>query len=574
MEEHNVGKTVIEFKNFGFQYKSQQEPTLHDINLEIHENEKVLILGGSGSGKSTLVNCINGIIPFSDEGTITGSLKVNGTETRDLSIFELSKTVGTVLQDSDAQFVGLSVGEDIAFSMENDCVPRPEMVERVNRFAGVVGMQDFLGAVPFQLSGGQKQKVAIAGVLGEAVNILIFDEPLAALDPQTGVEAVELIDELSKQGNRTVLIIEHRLEDVLHRNVDRIIFMSDGRIVADTTPEKLLRSAQLREYGIREPLYLTAMKYAGCDLSQQEQICDFAHMEFSADNRAKLLEFFKTEPSVHASAAGSDALEFRHVGFAYDDRNVFDDVSFTIHKGERIAVVGKNGAGKSTAARLACGVIRPKTGKILLNGQDCAPMSVKELGEEIGYVMQNPNQMLIKDIIKSEVELALVIHELPEEERKQRASAALKACGLYQMRNWPVDSISYGQKKRVTVASIMALGPDILILDEPTAGQDYKSYTDIMEFVNRLNREYQTTIIFITHDMHLALENTDRAIVFADGHIIADDSPFSVLSNDKVIADANLKQTSLYVLANKLGLSPEAVTRRFIEYERGNTAHE
>ena len=383
--------------------------------------------------------------------------------------------------------------------------------------------------------------MAIAGVLREDVNILIFDEPLAALDPQTGVEAVELINELANQDNRTILIIEHRLEDVLHRRVDRIIFMSEDRIVSGTTPEELLRSMRLHEYGIREPLYLTAMKYAGCDLGEQEQICDFEHLEFSEGNQAKLLNFFSREAGGQQPAESEAALEFQHVGFAYDSRNVLEDVSFTARKGERIAVIGKNGAGKSTAARLACGVIRPKAGKILLNGKDCVSLTVKELGEKIGYVMQNPNQMLIKDVIKSEVELALVIRSLPEEDRKKRAIAALNACGLYSIRNWPVDSISYGQKKWVTVASIMALGPDILILDEPTAGQDYKSYSDIMEFVNRLNREYQTTIIFITHDMHLALENTDRAVVFADGRVIADDSPFSVLANDEVIRQASFE---------------------------------
>ena len=561
-------KPVIEFRNFGFQYKSQQEPTLYDINLTIYEGEKVLILGSSGSGKSTLASCVNGLIPFADEGTITGSVKVNGVETRERSVFELSKSVGTVLQDSDAQFVGLSVGEDIAFAMENDNMPRPQMVPRVKKFAGVVGMQDFLGAVPFNLSGGQKQKVAIAGVLGEAVNILIFDEPLAALDPQAGLETVEIIDELSRQENRTILIIEHRLEDVLHRHVDRIIFLSEGRILADTTSEALLRSSRLKEYGIREPLYLTAMKYAGCDLEAQPQISDFAGLELTAENRERLLRFFQEEVPPAPAPAGDPLLEFRDVTFAYEEKPVVENISFQVRRGERIAVIGKNGAGKSTAARLACGVIRPQKGQILLEGKDAAGLTVKELGEHIGYVMQDPNQMLIKDVIKSEVELALVLREYPKEERQRRASAALKACNLYPMRNWPVDAISYGQKKRVTTASMMALEPEILILDEPTAGQDYNSYSEIMEFVNNLNREYHTTILFITHDLHLAIEHTDRTIVFADGRVVADDSPFAVLADDDVIQTAHLKRTSLYELAEKLGLSPELVIRRFIDFER------
>jgi len=562
-------QTVIKFENFGFQYKVQQKPTLYDINLEIRKGEKVLILGGSGSGKSTLVNCINGLIPFSNEGTITGSVKVMDQETRELSIYKLSKNVGTVLQDSDAQFVGLSVAEDIAFAMENDARPRSEMVPIVQQHAATVGMQEFLQAVPFDLSGGQKQKVAIAGVLGSDVNILIFDEPLAALDPQMGQTAVELIDDLSRDEDRTILIIEHRFEDVLHRRVDRVVLMSEGRIVADMTPEELLKSKLLLEHGIREPLYITAMKYAGCSIDDNENLCDIHTLQFTEDNKQKLLDFFSTAPEAHAAAGGEEVIRFDHVDFAYDrGKNVVNDVSFSIKKGERIAVVGRNGAGKSTVAKLICGVARPNKGSITINGADSQKMSIKEIGEHIGYVMQNPNQMIIKDTIKAEVEYALTIRNVSREELIEKATAALNACSLFPMRNWPVDTVSYGQKKRITVASILVLEPDVLILDEPSAGQDYRSYTEIMKFIDVLSREYGKTILFITHDMHLALENTDRALVFSDSRLVADDTISAVLADTDVIERASLKQTSLYTLATRLGLSPEAVTRRFIEHER------
>ena len=568
-------KAAIRFENFGFQYKVQQKPTLYDINLTIQKGEKVLILGSSGSGKSTLANCINGLIPFSNEGTITGSIMVNGVETRDASIHELSKMVGTVLQDSDAQFVGLSVGEDIAFAMENEATPRSEMVPVVYRHASVVGMQDFIGAIPFDLSGGQKQKVAIAGVLGSDVSILIFDEPLAALDPQMGQTAVELIDNLSQNGDHTIIIIEHRLEDVLHRRVDRVILMSEGRIVSDTTPDELLQSTLLCDYGIREPLYITAMKYAGCSITGNSNLCDIHCIEFTQDNRKKLLEFFDGAPSAPQACEDEEVVRLEEVNFAYDEGvNVLNDVSFSIHKGERIAIIGKNGAGKSTAAKLICGIARPQKGRVLIGGKDAKNLSVKEIGEHVGYVMQNPNQMILKDTIKKEVEFALTVRNASADEIRERATAALNACSLYPMRNWPVDTVSYGQKKRVTVASILVLHPDVLILDEPSAGQDYKSYMEIMHFIDRLNREYGITILFITHDMHLALENTDRAIVFADGRLIADDRVFAVLANDEVIRLANLKQTSLYTLALRLDLSPEKVIRRFIEHERSVKACE
>lgn len=561
---------IIRFKNFSFKYKVMQTPTLKDINLEIYPGEKVLILGASGSGKSTLCNCINGLIPFSFEGEITGSLTVNGQETKSSSIFQLSKTVGTVLQDSDAQFVGLSVGEDIAFAMENDCMPRKDMLPLVEQNASIVGMQQFIGHVPFDLSGGQKQKVAIAGVFANDVKVLIFDEPLAALDPQMGMTAVELIDDLSKDKDRTILIIEHRLEDVLHRPVDRIILMDGGRIVADTTPEELLRGTLLKECGIREPLYLTAMKYAGCDLSENENLQDLETLKFSESSRKKLVDFFTRNYSPAPLKDSEEIVKFDHVSFSYDGiEKVLRDINFTIRKGERIAIIGKNGAGKSTAAKLLCGLIRPSEGTVLFKGQDIRSWSIKEIGEHIGYVMQNPNQMLVKDIIKDEVGLALKIHGRSAEEIKEITERVLKACNLYKMRNWPVDSVSYGQKKRVTVASMMALSPDVLILDEPTAGQDYHSYTDIMDFVNHLNKDLGITILFITHDMHLAIENTERAIVFSDGELIAADKVCSVLANEQVIQRASLKQTSLYRLAVRLGLDPETTIEHFIDYERG-----
>lgn len=566
---------IISFRNFGFRYNEQKNPTLHDIDLDIYPGEKILILGASGSGKSTLCNCINGLIPFSYEGEITGTCTVNGTDTSTASIFKLSDSVGTVLQDTDAQFVGLSVGEDIAFSMENDMIPRAEMLPVIEKNASMVGMQNFIDHVPFNLSGGQKQKVAIAGVFGNDVEILIFDEPLASLDPQMGMTAVELIDDISKETGKTIIIIEHRLEDVLHRPVDRIILMADGRIAADMSPDDLLRSSLLSEYGIREPLYLTAMKYAGCSLEDSRNLSDLETLELTAENEEKLKAFFTEERESVRENTNEPVVTFRDVSYSYNSgRKVLRDINFEIRRGERIAIIGRNGAGKSTAAKLLCGIIRPDTGTITLEGTDTSTLSVKEIGEKVGYVMQDPNTMIVKDLIKDEVGMALGFRDIPQEEAERRVNTALETCGLYRMRNWPVDAVSYGQKKRVTVASMMALEPDVFVLDEPTAGQDYRSYTEIMKFVNTLNREYGKTILFITHDMHLAIENTDRAIVFSDGELIASDKVFAVLADADVIERASLKQTSLYNLAVKLGLEPESTIRHFIEYEREMKADE
>lgn len=564
-------KPVIEFQDFSFRYKSQTVETLRNINLTICAGEKVLILGPSGSGKSTLANCINGLIPFSYEGEITGSCKIAGMETKDASIFQLSQHVGTVQQDTDAQFVGLSVGEDIAFALENEAMPRSEMIPKVEAAAKVVGMEDFLGEPPFDLSGGQKQKVALAGILHDDVEILLFDEPLAALDPAMGMTAVDLIDRIHEDSQKTILIIEHRLEDVLYRHMDRIILVNEGTIQLDTTPDALLRSNILKENGIREPLYISALKNAGAVFGEDEHLDNVNELDIKK-YRPLIQEEMKAAKPHQIPEKGELLVEVKNVDFYYDEKQILRQVSFDIHRGEKVAIVGKNGAGKSTMARLLCGIIRPVSGEIRVHGENYTALSIREIGRLIGYVMQNPNQMIVKDMIKDEVELALTLNGFEPEEIEKRVEETLKMCDLYGMRNWPVSVLSYGQRKRVTIASILALKPEIIILDEPTAGQDYKRYTEIMSFLETLNREYHITILFITHDMHLAIEYTDRAIVFADGECIADDYVFKVLSNDDVIWRANLKQTSLVLLANQAGIDPEEYIRHFIEREREERA--
>lgn len=560
-------KPIVEFKDFGFQYKKQTNPTLFHIDLTIYEGEKVLLLGPSGSGKSTLANCINGLNPFSYEGIITGSCKIAGTETKSASIFALSKLVGTVLQDSDAQFVGLSVGEDIAFALENESLPREEMLPKVKKAGEMVGMEDFLQHVPYELSGGQKQKVALAGVMHDNVDLLIFDEPLAALDPKMGMVAVDLIDRIHREQKKTVIIIEHRLEDVLYRPLDRVVLMDRGQIVFNGTPDSLLASDYLEKYGIREPLYIKAMKYAGCDLARGENLSDINSMNLEP-YRDKLLRQQALEITKHNPELGEELLRVEEVSFSYGQEEVLHRVSFTVRRGERIAFVGKNGAGKSTMAKLVCGIKRPSRGNIYIKGRNYLRLSMKEIGERIGYVMQNPNQMLVKDIIKDEVELAMLLRGKSRQEIDEAVKKALKMCGLWGMRNWPVSAVSYGQKKRVTIASILVLAPEIVILDEPTAGQDYFHYTEIMNFLEDLNRNYGITVIFITHDMHLAIQYTDRAVVFSEGEIVADHTVYKVLADNAAIDRANLKQTSLYTLARRLGIDPEEYIEHFIAYER------
>lgn len=560
---------IIEFKDYTFKYRSQSEPTLRDIDLKVYPGEKVLIVGPSGSGKSTLVHCINGMVPFSFSGESSGTLTVGGKDPAKTGIFGMSKIVGTVLQDTDGQFIGLTVAEDVAFALENDCVAQDEMFRLVDEVAEVVDIKALLDHAPTELSGGQKQRVSMAGVLVDDVDVLLFDEPLANLDPATGKRAIELIDRICRERDKTVIIIEHRLEDALYRDVDRIVVIGDGRVAADMTPDELLASDILEKEGIREPLYVTALKHAGCQLKAQDHLQHVETMEL-APYREQVRAWFEEVKLPGTRVRKNAALEVLDLDFSYITGNpVLSNIDFRIEKGEMLAIVGKNGAGKSTLSNLICGFIDPDKGRILLNESDISSKSIKERGEVIGLVMQNPNQMISKPMIFDEVALGLRVRGVPEEEVKERVNEKLKICGLYPFRNWPVSALSFGQKKRVTIASILVMNPEILILDEPTAGQDYRHYTEIMEFLKELNETLGITIIMITHDMHLMLEYTDRAIVIADGQLIADDTPANVLTNEAVADRAYLKKTSLYDLALRCGIEDApGFVERFIHYER------
>ncbi len=567
-------KPVIELNHFTWQYSAQKEPTLHDLSLTVREGERVLICGPSGCGKSTLAHCLNGLIPFSYRGEMQGSLRILGKETRELSLFDVSKMVGTVLQDADGQFVGLTVAEDIAFALENDGVEQNELKHRVAGVAELVDIKSHLSHAPNELSGGQKQRVSLAGVLVDNVPILLFDEPLANLDPAAGKQAVELIDEIQRKTQTTVLIIEHRLEDVLHRDVDRVILMQDGRIVADTTPDELLASDLLREQGIREPLYIAALRHAGVGLRPDMSLHNIESLRLDEEQKAAVRRWFRETPGAPEPPEAPVLLEAKDVRFAYDNGfEALRGISVTIRKGEMLAIVGRNGAGKSTFSKVVCGFERQQEGTLRFDGFDLSALTIKERADHIGYVMQNPNQMLSKVQIFDEVALGLVTRGVSETEQRRRVEDALRVCGLYPFRKWPVSALSFGQKKRVTIASILALDPEMIILDEPTAGQDFRRYTEIMEFLRTLN-DRGVTVVMITHDMHLMLEYCRRAVVFADGRKIADASPADILTDPAVVERASLRETSLYELAVRCGVDdPRAFVQRFIDHDREVRAH-
>lgn len=561
-------KKIIEFKDFSFQYRVQAEPTVKNINLSIYEGEKVLIVGPSGSGKSTLAHCINGLVPFFYDGIVTGQLNINGNDATKMNIFELSKIVGTVLQDPDSQFIGLTVGEDIAFKLENYCISQDEMIDRVDKSAELVDIKKELYSSPYKLSGGQKQRVTLAGVTVDDVKILLFDEPLASLDPATGESAIELIDKMQKQNNKTAIIIEHRLEDVLHCDVDRVIVMDKGEIIADTTIDEIIRKDILRKVGIREPLYLTALRYADCEINDTLKLKNIETLELG-EYKEKLKDWYENIEVYESDENQNPILELDNICFSYNnEKQILKNVFFKINKGDMAAIVGRNGAGKSTISKLVCGFYKPTSGRILFDGKDMVDYTIKERSEKIGFVMQNPNQMISKTMVYDEVAFGLKIRGLSDSEIKERVYETLRICGLYGYRNWPISALSFGQKKRVTIASILVLNPDMIILDEPTAGQDFKHYTEIMEFLVDLNKK-GVTILMVTHDMHLMLEYTNKVIVLSEGEKIADNIPAYILTNKEIIEKANLKETSLHQLALKCDIEDTTkFVNKFIDYDR------
>lgn len=563
---------AIEFKNISFKYASQADINLIDISFSIKQGEKVLIIGASGSGKSTIGKIINGQIPNTFEGDLTGQVLINGEDSANKSIFDLSLSVGTVLQDTDAQFVGLTVAEDLAFALENDQVDQASMVSSVAVWANTLDLVDLLDLAPQSLSGGQKQRVSIGGVLIDESPIVLFDEPLANLDPASGLATMELIAKLNQEKELTTVVIEHRLEEALIADFDRVLVIDSGRLLADVSVDTLLRSDLLAQIGVRQPLYLDAFSHAGVNVEDIPHLGRFRPDMVTTGVQDHLSKWLADNAVTAPVRADKPILVMDHVNFSYDSTPLISELNLTINAGDMVSIVGTNGAGKSTLAKLICGFERPDSGRITLFQENLDGLSIKEIADSVGYVMQNPNLMISKNILFDEVASGLVNRGLYEDDADslaEKVANTLRICGLYPYRNWPISALSYGQKRRATIASILVLDPKVLILDEPTAGQDYKHYTDMMRFIEGLNRHQGITILIITHDMHLIQEYTNRTIVFHDGQVVGDMRPAAVLTDENLMAQAHLAPTSLYDLGQAVAkIETTDFIDRFIQYER------
>lgn len=565
-------KPIIQFADVSFQYQSQEEATLHHVNLSINKGETVFITGPSGSGKSTLGNLINGVIPEEFPGKLSGNVTISGKPSSEVDLTELSFEVGTVLQDPDSQFVGLTVAEDIAFALENDAQPASILHQKVAEWADRLNVQTLLGKHPQDLSGGQKQRVALAGVLIDNEPILLLDEPLANLDPAAGSSSMKLLHWLVKNQDLTVVIIDHRIEEVLQIPIDRMVVLDDGHVIADENPDTILKSNLLLKNGLREPLYVTALKAAGVAVNQIPGLASLPTIRLTSDAQLKLKTWTTAQPAPKIPQRKDPLITVKQLTFGYpDEPRIFDHFNVTIHKGEMVALVGKNGTGKTTLINLITGFLKPSSGHLYFTKKDISDDSVKQRAERIGYVLQDPNQMISKTMIFDEVALGLQLRGLDQETIKTRVFDTLKITGLYPYRNWPISALSFGQKKRVTIAAALVLRPEVLILDEPTAGQDLAHYAQMMDFLSQLNHSQGTTVVMVTHDMNLMMAYADRTIVLDQGKILEDATPAKVLTNLNVIKKAHLAQLSLQTLAEKAQLTdPIDFAEKFIAFERRN----
>ena len=557
---------AIEIKGLSFRYVRSEVFALKNVDLVVNEGEKLLILGPSGCGKTTLLRCINGLIPHRYRGELLGTVKVFGENVAETPIHKISLKVGTVLQDPESQFVGISVEEDVAFGLENLRFSREEMRRLVAESLSVVGLTGMEQRAPHEMSGGQKQKVALAGVLAMRPSVILFDEPLANLDPASADEILDFMDVLNREYGKTIVIVEHRFEQVLEKGVDKIAVMSDGRVVAYGTPEDIMERADLLvKIGIRLPLYAEVayqLKKRGLWEGPLPLSVEETASRLKGSVRARIegkLEVPSEKPD------RKPILEFRDVHYVYPTGvKAIRGVDLKIYPGEVVALMGPNGAGKSTLSLLSIGILKPTRGRVLVDGVDTRDATVAQLARTVGIIFQNPNHMLFKNSVEEEIAFGPKNLGYSEEEIERFVEQAMQICDLKRYRGRHPLSLSMGERKRVCIAAALSMNPRLLFFDEPTVGQDHRHSEAFMSYIKRL-REKGYTIVIITHNVNLAIEYCQRAVIMVDGKIIADGPTQKVLADEPLLKKARLKPTSITRLMKALNLPPLAITSQDLQ---------
>jgi energy-coupling factor transport system ATP-binding protein len=501
-----------------------QTYAIQDISFELDAGALLLIAGPSGCGKSTLLKCLNGLIPRSYRGLLEGEIRFDGLSTRGLSLNDLAHTVGTMLQDPDKQIIGSTVEQEIAFGMENQETPRPEMLQRITEVLQRLHLEPYQQRAIHALSGGQRQQVAAAGILVMRPSIFLFDEPFANLDARAVDELETLIEHLRVEGH-TIIIVEHRVEETLKLKPDKVLLMKDGRQVFFGGVEDFMEIADPAQ--VKLPIEAT-----------------LRHMSDPMEARLALVAPIVTGPR-RRDGVGESVLTFEQVSYRYSGlkEDVLHNISFQIHKGETVALLGPNGSGKTTLVKQALGLLRPSRGRVRLFGQDISKMSVAQLAARIGYVFQSPGAMLFAPTVRKEISFGPENLKFDRQRLLTSVEQAEQALDVSQFDKYSPLSLSFGQQKRVAIASVLAMQGRILLLDEPTAGQDYRSYIAFMEYLRDLPE--LDSLLFITHDLDLALRFTQRILLLKEGRVVADGPPLEVLANPVLLEACNLRPTSL-----------------------------
>jgi len=503
--------------NVSFRYREREELAIKDISLQLEAGEVLLIAGASGCGKTTLARVINGLIPRSYKGELTGQVLFHGQDTTRMSLAQISQNVGTVLQDPERQILGTKVINEVAFGLENAGVPRKEILARAEGSMDYLRIADLRDRDTFNLSGGEKQKVALAGVLAMEPSLLLLDEPLASLDPASALEALGLMRELADAGI-AVLIVEHRVEDVLKISPDRMLFMVDGEVVYEGSTAGVAQSVDYHE--VKLPARIVMERAV-------------------EDPPPAKIEFLP------GKVPGDEPLvRFEHVSFFYEEgRDVLQDINLTIDAGDIIGILGPNGAGKTTLVKHAIGLLKPKSGVIFVEGKDTRDLSVAEIASTLGYVFQSPSHMLFAPSVREELTFGPSNLGHTKEDIEKEVQTSIDIMNLSGMEENPPLALSFGQQKRVSIAAILAMGSKILVMDEPTAGQDYKNYMDFMDSILQLPSF--ESILFITHDVDLAVVYANRVILLNEGRLVGDGKPQEVLSDYDHLEEWRLVPTSL-----------------------------
>ena len=506
-------------ENLNFRYRDREEPALQDINLQLDAGEILLVAGPSGCGKTTLARCINGLIPRSYKGELQGTIRVIGEDIRDFNLARISQSVGTVLQDPERQILGTKVINEIAFGLENLGFQRADILARAEHAMDRLGIAHLRDRETFLLSGGEKQKVALAGVLAMQPSLLLLDEPLASLDPASALDALHMVRDLANEG-MAILIVEHRVEDVLKIEPEAVVFMGGGRIRYEGPPSGLTEAVDFREVKLpaRSILRMASELPAPVPI-----ISPLAQK--------------KTEPLVR----------FEHVDFAYgESHRVLHDIHFNIQAGDIIAVLGANGAGKTTLVKHAIGLLKPSAGEVWIGDKPTGKQSVAQIASELGYVFQSPSHMLFAPTVNEELSFGPTNLGHKPEEIEKEVEQAIEIMNLGGMEQNPPLALSFGQQKRVSIAAVLSMRSRILVMDEPTAGQDYRNYTEFMDSI--LSIPGFDAILFITHDIDLAVVYANRVLLVSEGKLIADGPPEQVLIDRARLEDCRLVPTSLLAL--------------------------